>query len=115
MSEWSNNNRAHTSLWFFETYHHGDAKGFEYAKTWTTGFLSGVVPGDGPEMIGQKSRAHAVLLDEVFTKLYRATYEPDVTQQAATSALETVLTDVDNSIVDLAKVVDDQYRFNGEV
>ena len=115
MSDWSNNNRAHTSLWFFESYHHGNATGFDHAKTWTCGYLTGVVAGDGPEMIASKARAHAVLLDEAFTKLYRATYEPGVTQQETTLAFETVLTDTEKTIVDLAKVVDDKLKFNGEV
>jgi hypothetical protein len=115
MSNWSNNNRAHASLWFFEVYHQGNEVPFAKAGNWKTSYLIGVVPGDSSAMVNQKAKAHAVLLDEVFTKLYRATYEPGISQIDATDGMEVVLQDPGKLITDLAAVVDEKYKFIGEI
>jgi len=115
MSEWSNNNRAHGCVWFFECYHHSRKTAFLDAAEWKTSDLIGVVAGDGKDIVGDKARAHAILLDEVFIKLYGATYEPGITQIDATSSLEAALAGPDNKIVTVGEVADEKYKFIGEI
>lgn len=113
---WSNNNRAHTSLWFYEKWHlKQKTVPFKDAGDWNTGFLIKAAANDGVEMIENKATAHAQMLDDVFTSLYRASYENGVSRQNAIDNMTTVLKDPSKTMKDLAGPVDLSYKFLGEV
>jgi hypothetical protein len=113
---WNANNRAHACLWLVETWHHGQRDaGFDEVGGWKTDFLIKAAAGESAAMRQGKVEAHAALLDEVFTSLYRATYEPGKTRTTALADLGTVLADSAKTAADLADVVDTCFRFRGEI
>lgn len=113
---WSTNNRAHTSLCFFELWHQEqrDAS-FEEAGDWSTSYLIRAAAGDSAEMRAGKARTHAELLDGVFTGMNRASYEQGVDREAAVASMVEVLVDDAKQLRDLGDPVDEAYRFLGEV
>lgn len=113
---WSNNNRAHTSLWFFEKWQHNKRKAkFTPSGEWGTDFLIESATGESPEMRKAKAKTHAEMLDGAFTSLFNAKYEEGVTRKAAISAMVAILNDSSNKMKDLGDPVDSLYRFIGEV
>lgn len=112
---WSNNNRAHTSLWFFEKWHlEQKSSPFNPSGEWSTGFLIKAAAGEGAQMTDNKARAHAQMLDDALTSLYRAKYEEGVSQQDAIDGMYAVLRDTEKQLKDLGDPVDEAYQFLGE-
>lgn len=113
---WNANNRAHACLWIFETWHHKKNNlGFDEVKDWTCDFIIKSAAGESAAIKKKKAETHAVLLDNAFTSLYRATYEASNNQDSSIAAMETVLSDSTKTMSDLADVVDTAYRFKGEL
>lgn len=113
---WNSNNRAHACLWTFEIWHkkQRDA-GFDEVADWTTDYVIGFAAGGSNDLRAQNARAHAELLDEAFTSLFRAKYEDGSSSEQAIDAMLTVLEDNTKTVSDLADLVDEHYRFIGEV
>lgn len=116
MASWQNNNRAHTSLWFFEMWHldQRTAK-FTPSGEWSTNFLIRSAAGESSDMRKDRVRTHAEMLDGAFIKLYRAEYEDGVDRDAALATMEAVLNDSGKTLADLGGPVDASYRFIGEI
>ena len=112
---WNKNNRAHTSLWFFEKWHH-DRRDTQFipAGEWETSFLIKSVAGDTPGAREKKALTHAEMLDGVFTNLFRASYEQGVDRDAAIDKMKAVLIDDSKRMKDLGDPVDECYQFLGE-
>jgi hypothetical protein len=112
---WSNNNRAHTSLWFFEKWHLGqESSPFHPSGEWSTRFLIKSASGESVEMTNNKALAHAQLVDDAMTSLYRAKYEEGISQQNAIDSIYAVLKDPEKLLKDLGDPVDEAYHFLGE-
>jgi hypothetical protein len=112
---WNSNNRAHTSLWGFEIWDHDDEDaGFEEVGSWGTDYIVKSSPGDSAEMRAEKARTHAEKLDGAFVSLFRAGYEDGQDRGSATDSMTEILGDSNNTMSDLADVVDDKYKFLGE-
>lgn len=113
---WNANNRAHACLWIVETWHHDQRNlGFDEVGAWKTEFVIKAAAGESADMRREKAETHAALLDDMFTSLYRAVYEAEMNQTAAVAAMQTVLANKDKTVADLADVVDECFRFRGEV
>jgi len=113
---WNANNRAHACLWIFETWHHDQRDlGFDEVGNWKCNFIIKAAAGEGAVMRKEKANTHAMLLDDVFTSLYRATYEANKDQVTSIADMEAVLGDDTKTMSDLADVVDAAYRFRGEM
>ena len=113
---WNANNRAHACLWIIETWHHDQRNlGFDEVGGWKTEFIIKAAAGESAAMRTQKAETHAVLLDDMFTSIYRAAYEAKVDQAAAVAAMQQVLEDKAKTMADLADVVDECFRFRGEI
>jgi hypothetical protein len=113
---WNANNRAHACLWTFEIWHkkQRDAA-FDEVGAWNTDFIIGFAAGGSAEMRSQNAETHAEMLDEAFTSLFRAGYEASSDRSAAITAMTGILNDAANTVAELADVVDEHYRFIGEV
>jgi|SRR5882672_10936622 len=113
---WNANNRAHACLWIFETWHHNQKDlGFDEVGSWKCDFIIKSAAGESAAMKREKANTHAVLLDDVFTSLYRAAYEANKDQASSIADMEAVLGDSTKTMSDLADVVDAAYRFRGEL
>ena len=117
MSSWDVNNIAHTNLWGFERWRLKNKTGSfkKDGESWGVDYLIGIVAGESDDMSRNKAEAHAVLLDEVFTDFYHASYEAGVTREAAISTMLAILKDSDKKLKDLGGPVSDAYRFRGEI
>ncbi len=113
---WSNNNRAHACLWFFEKWHL-DRKTIPFvaAGNWQTSDLIKAATNDSVVIRENKARAHAQMLDDVFTSLYRAKYEEGISQDDAIESMFGVLNSKSKKMKDLGDPVDLSYKFLGEV
>ena len=113
---WIASNRAHACLWLVETWHHNRRDvGFDEVGSWKSDFIVKSAAGESAQQRADKVETHAALLDEMFTSLYRATYEPAKNKNAALSEMQTVLGDPANTMTELADIVDGCYLFRGEV
>lgn len=113
---WNANNRAHACLWIFETWHHNQRDvGFDEVGSWNCDYIIKAAVGEGAAMRKEKADTHAVLLDDVFTSLYRAAYEANKDQASSIADMKGVLHDSKKTMSDLADVVDAAYRFRGEL
>lgn len=113
---WNANNRAHACLWIFETWHHKQKDmGFDEVAKWSCDFIIKSATGDSAATKKKKANVHAVLLDDAFTSLYRASYETGKDQNSSIAAMENVLSDSTKTMSDLADIVDAEYKFRGEL
>lgn len=112
---WNRNNRAHACLCFFEKWHHDKRDTlFTPAGEWSSNFLIKSAAGESSDVRSSKARAHAEMLDGVFTGLYRAQYEDGFDRDTAISQMQDVLGDESKKMKDLGDPVDAAYRFIGE-
>jgi hypothetical protein len=113
---WEKNNKAHACLCIFEKWHH-DKRDVPFVATgeWTTNFLIKSAAGDSAAMRRSKARAHAEMLDGVFSNLYRTKYETDVDRDTAVEEMFAVLIDKTKKLKDLGDPVDQAYQFIGEL
>jgi len=113
---WNSNNRAHTSLWGFEIWDHAQEDvGFKEVGDWGANFIIKLAAGDGSQMRSDKARTHAEKLDGAFISMFRASYEQGENRTSAIIGMEKLLVDSDKTMSDLADVVDEKYKFLGEV
>lgn len=113
--DWNNNNLACANTWAFLR-GLGELKPkFSAAGTLKVRQLRFWNLAASPSMRTQEARALASRLDKIFVKALFAKYEVDVTMAAAVSAMAQKLEAANSSILDLAAVVDEKYRFKGEL
>lgn len=113
---WSPNNKAHACLSGFEIWHHKQpGTTFVASGDWGTDFMIKAVPGESPDARTTKATAHAKLLNEAFTSLYGAKPEGNLSEDDAVGRLEAGLSDSSKKMRDLGDIVDDAYRFLGEI
>lgn len=116
MSNWDNNNVAHTNLWGFERWKLGRKKdSFAESGGWPVNDLIGTVTGESAEMRLEKANAHARALDEVFSGFFHAKYEDGMTRDKALAILVTLLSDPNKVLKDLGDPISDAYLFLGEL
>lgn len=112
---WNKNNRAHTSLCFFEIWNSKQTNTqFTAAGEWSTDFLIGFSQGESELLRAEQVKTHAQMLDSAFISLYRATYEKDFNFSLAIASISSVLSDKDKKLNDLGDIVDAAYKFYGE-
>lgn len=112
---WNPAEPAHACLSFFEKWHHDHRSTlFTASGEWNTDFLIKSSANESQSMRDSKAAAHANLLDEVFTSLFRAQYENGVSKNAAIAEMETVLKDAAKKMKDMGDPVNAAYRFKGE-
>lgn len=111
---WNKNNRAHTSLCFFEMWDKKVDVKFTTAGEWDTNFLIGFSAGESEETRAFQVKTHADKLDSVFISLYRATYEDGFNSDLAIASISNILSDKDKTLSDLGDIVDAAYKFYGE-
>lgn len=114
MSNWSNNNRAHTQTWHCLLVLDQLAASFPEAKSMSVNDLTFWSTAASAELRLQQAQAIAIQLDNMFTKIYRAKYEEGVGREDAVAALEGALSDGETTIPKLGEVADAIYQFLGE-
>ena len=114
MSNWSNNNRAHTQAWYSLVVLNQLEAAFPEAKGMTVRDLTFWSETASADLRGQQAQAIAIQLDNMFTKVWRAKYEEGMDREGSVSTLEAVLQLGDTTMPELGAIADDQYHFLGE-
>ena len=114
MADWSANNRACTTLWSTLFYMHQLATNFDESGDLAMSDLTYFNPLSSSELRRQQAIILADQLDNIFRIGRGAQYENNVDRTNAMNSIITILIDGKNMVKDLAKTVDDSYRFWGE-
>lgn len=114
MSAWSNNNAAHQQTWYSLVVLDQLAASFPEAESMTVADLTFWSGTASDELRRQQSVAISVQLDNMFTKVWKATYEAGADRDAALASLEGKLGRAETTIPELAAEADALYRFLGE-
>lgn len=114
MQEWSENNRACTTLWTTLFRMNQLFTSFDESGTLTMPDLTFFSPTDSSSMRRQAAIILADQLDNIFTVGRGAQYEDGVTHDQAVAATVEILTDAEKNLTDLASAVDENYLFWGE-
>lgn len=114
MAGWSANNRACTTLWatFFSM--HQLSTNFDDSGDLAMSDLTYFNPLGSPELRKQQAVILADQLDHIFRIGRGAIYENNVDRTKAMSSMVKILADEKKLLKDLAKTVDDSYKFWGE-
>jgi len=113
---WNSNNRAHACLWLFEVWYcRQEDTPFEDAGTWGTDFLIRLGGGASGDFSTNTAQAHASMVDEAMSKIFRAKYEESKSASSSIAAMTIVLADNSKTMADLGVIVDEQFRFGNEL
>ena len=115
MAEWSVNNRACTSTWMALRVLAQHKKVFSATGALTMKQLAFASSAVSDEMRAVQARTLALQLNNVFRRIDGATLEDGVTESKAVADMETILSDDDKTVAELATANDANYRFFGEV
>jgi hypothetical protein len=114
MQEWSENNRACTTLWTTLFRMNQLFTSFDESGTLTMPDLTFFSPTDSASMRRQAATILADELDNIFIVGRGAKYEDGVAHDQAVAATIEILTDPEKKLADLALAVDANYLFWGE-
>ena len=114
MSDWSNNNRAHTQTWFALRVLEQKKKTFKTSKKVKMNGLAVWNPTASQQARALAARTLAIQMDNMFRMTFDAKYESGVTKAKAVSAMATILKTADKTMLDLAVTNDKNYAFLGE-
>ena len=113
---WNSNNRAHACLWLFEVWYcRQEDTPFSEAGSWKTEFLIRLGGGASGDFATNSAQAHASMVDQAMSKIFRAKYEASKTTSTSISAMTAVLADSSKTMADLGEIVDEQFRFGNEL
>jgi len=114
MADWSPNNRACTTLWSTFYIMKQLSTNFNDSGDLVMSDLTYYNPLASAELRKLDAKMIADQLDNVFRVGRGAKYEDKMTKTKAINSMVKVLTDDTKMVKDLAKAVDDAYRFWGE-
>ncbi|RYY02132.1 MAG: hypothetical protein EOO53_13930 [Gammaproteobacteria bacterium] len=110
---WSSNNRACKTVWstLMALDQISESQTFKTTGIIKIGDLR-FFPIDGTQaVLDVRAQSLALQLDKIFRLIRGATYEADVDQLAAVTALELILKDKEKTVADLADEADSKYLF----
>lgn len=112
---WSINNAAHLCLWHHESWiKNTPDQTFTDCGEWSTDYLIGSAIGESSNMRSKKARKHALMLNDVFINLNRASYERGIDPESAINEMQNILMDRQKTMKDLGDIVDGCFKFRGE-
>jgi hypothetical protein len=114
MADWNSNNRACTTTWSTLKVLGQNNRTFKKSGEITMKDLSFWNIAATPLMRKVQASTLATQIDNFFVMVRGATYEKNISKQAAVDAILSMLIDDAKTIAHLATVCDDQYKFWGE-
>ncbi|MDH5324124.1 MAG: hypothetical protein OEZ68_14035 [Gammaproteobacteria bacterium] len=114
MSDWSNNNLAHRYCWYITRRLGIHTLGFQKSRDLKLQQFSYFLAAATKAEQKQRARAFASILINLLEDLGEAVREKGVTPSKALSSLTSVLSNGNNSLMDLSHTVDELYYFKGE-
>ena len=111
---WSNNNLAHRRVWWALFLLEQSQRTFSNSGDVKMNQLAFWVPGESAAIRKGKARGQARVLNNMFSDLFFAEFEPNVTKTKAVNAMVQVLIQGSATMEKLADEVDAMYLFEGE-
>jgi hypothetical protein len=119
---WSINNKAHTTVYSVAAYFRKKRGGsgytfipFKNAGSWKVKELYDETINESNSISQSKAKKTAAIYDEFFESFYGAKLEENIEKLDAMEAMFTCLIDGNKTITDFASIVDENYRFAGEL
>jgi len=115
---WNINNSAHTGLWATVRFDHRPASRgikFKDGGNWKVDFIIRAAAGASAQDVQQKAQAYANKIDGFLTGFFGAKYESESSEAKALAALESALSNTENTLSDLGDLVDSHYLMVGEM
>ncbi|OGU33126.1 MAG: hypothetical protein A2057_02430 [Ignavibacteria bacterium GWA2_35_9] len=114
MPEWNNNNLACLKTWIHLKVLNQYDKVFKDAGSLKMNQLTFWNQSASSELRSIAAKTICIQLDNMFRLHDKATYESGSNLELATENMHNIMTNEDNTIADLAFIVDDNYKFRGE-
>ena len=112
--KWTINNRACVALWSALLMLDQNKKAFATSEKVKIGTFPIWAKGESAKLREKRARGFAVMLDNIFMNFEIVKYEPSSARPTAIRAMTDVLVDDEQTIAQLADVVDDNYHFAQE-
>lgn len=115
MADWSSNNRACTTLWTTLFSMQQLSTNFEDSGSLSMSDLTFFNTLNSANLRRQQATILADQLDHIFRIGRGAKYEVNIDRTKSISSIVKILSDGKKSLKDLAKTIDDSYKFWGEL